>query len=966
MRKIFRQGALLLLLAALVCALAAHALAAGELPFDDVGKGDWFHDAVQYVYESSIMSGTSENRFSPKTNTTRGMIVTILYRMEGSPSAGKASFTDVGAGKYYADAVSWANENNVVSGYGNGRFGPDDPITREQMAAILYRYSAVKGYDTSARGSIDGFADKGHISAYAVDAMRWAVGEGLISGVGSDRLDPAGKALRCQVAAILTRFCSTNPQNGLLNVRFDSKGGSSVPAQSVERGKAASDPGTPSRAGYTFVGWFQEDAGTPFNFRTPIEKSLVLTAQWAEKSNGANTVYAYDEAHVAEENGLRFIDNAILAITKPGLSSGEKTKLAASIGGTVVGSLTEVSDVLQIRVPVSSYDGLKSLAEQAEKNDAVYCAFPDTINDAVESASHAYKDTDPWRKTMFGLKNDWWATAINAQSAWAAFGEMRSAIPISVGVVDGGFDLPHEDLNARFPTSDYEAANYIDYIDDGNDHGTAVAGLIGAENNNKGMCGVAYGAPLVCVDRTPANMNHDGEVGFRTIDYMWAFDEILKAGARVINFSVGFSHRSESGFQKMKAEHPEWTWTSADEYNAYVTQAALELGRTYASYLGSVIRKGWDPLFVQAAGNGIDNGSSGIAAIWVGWFGSITQEIADTAAANYGMPGSELLSHILVVGATGSKKDKDGNYIMTQYSNFGRTVNICAPGGSESEGVLTTSLSNGYTSSFWGTSAAAPIVSGAAAFIWSINPSLTAPEVRELLLNNYSVRAVGDAAAKGSYPMLDLYKAAEAAVKTLRNNTVILSGHVVNEQGDDLDGVRVTILSMDGRIAYGSGSTDGSGMFRISSELQKIMVVLEKKGYITIRGRVDLSTFAGKLPADAVLNFEINSNREGDIVMYRDSSEQQALTGVVIDLDTNKPVAGVAVSFFSEMHPEECETVITDKDGRFTFRNKTIANDWWSLSVEDDQYEYDRNVNVTAEGYATTEGFCGYLYVKKK
>ena len=180
-----------------------------ELPFIDVRGDDWFYDDVAYVYENGLMNGTSETTFSPYISTTRGMIVTILYRMEGKPAVLEACpFTDVKAGAYYERAIVWAAENGIVKGYGNGCFGPDDQITREQMAAILYRYAKNRGLDVSVgeNTNILSYDDALDISEYAVPAMQWACGAQIIHGADG-RLTPGEKATRAQVAAILHRFC---------------------------------------------------------------------------------------------------------------------------------------------------------------------------------------------------------------------------------------------------------------------------------------------------------------------------------------------------------------------------------------------------------------------------------------------------------------------------------------------------------------------------------------------------------------------------------------------------------------------------------------------------------------------------------------------------------------------------------------------------------------------------------------
>ncbi len=174
--------------------------------FIDVKKTDWFYDAVKYVYEKGLMKGVSDTAFDPGATTARAMLVTILYRLEGSPAVSAAhAFSDVATAKYYADAVAWSVENNIVGGYGNGKFGPEDAITREQLATILYRYAAFKGYDVSARADLSGFADADSVSAYAKDAMRWANAKGFIQGSGTN-LTPKSNALRSQMAAIIQRF----------------------------------------------------------------------------------------------------------------------------------------------------------------------------------------------------------------------------------------------------------------------------------------------------------------------------------------------------------------------------------------------------------------------------------------------------------------------------------------------------------------------------------------------------------------------------------------------------------------------------------------------------------------------------------------------------------------------------------------------------------------------------------------
>lgn len=179
----------------------------GANPFTDVSEKDWFYGDVMFAYENGLMIGTGNAQFRPHGTATRGMMATILWRMAGSPAPkGNSSFTDVEAGTWYTDAIAWTAENGIFLGYGNNKVGPNDSITREQLAAIFFRYADYKGCDMNAKGELDKFRDAGKVSDYARAAMQWAVGSGLIQGKPDGVLDPQGTATRAEIAAMLHRF----------------------------------------------------------------------------------------------------------------------------------------------------------------------------------------------------------------------------------------------------------------------------------------------------------------------------------------------------------------------------------------------------------------------------------------------------------------------------------------------------------------------------------------------------------------------------------------------------------------------------------------------------------------------------------------------------------------------------------------------------------------------------------------
>lgn len=177
-----------------------------ELPFSDVKTSDWFYDPVKYVYNQGLMTGTSATEFAPNLTTTRGMIVSILHRLEGGPVVENDVFSDVSSDDWYGQSVAWAASVGVVNGFEDGTFRPNDPITREQMAAILYNYSQYKGYDVSARADLSKYSDAASVSSWATEVLSWANAEGLVNGMTKTTLDPQASATRAQVATILLRY----------------------------------------------------------------------------------------------------------------------------------------------------------------------------------------------------------------------------------------------------------------------------------------------------------------------------------------------------------------------------------------------------------------------------------------------------------------------------------------------------------------------------------------------------------------------------------------------------------------------------------------------------------------------------------------------------------------------------------------------------------------------------------------
>lgn len=251
---------LLITLSVLLGLLGGAVSAANRVQFSDVRSTDWFYESVQYVCAHGIMNGSGANSFAPQEKTTRGMVVTMLYRYESSPLvSAQCPFQDVAAGKYYRNAVVWAAENQIVGGIGGNRFGPDEAVTREQLAAILYRYANYKGYDTQRSAGLARFADSTDVGSYAVNAMKWAVAEGLLSGVSATELQPKGFAIRAQVAAILMRFCegtasgepaAASDEKEQENTKPAGSSGSTESGDKADSGESTEKPDVPAQSGF--------------------------------------------------------------------------------------------------------------------------------------------------------------------------------------------------------------------------------------------------------------------------------------------------------------------------------------------------------------------------------------------------------------------------------------------------------------------------------------------------------------------------------------------------------------------------------------------------------------------------------------------------------------------------------------------------------------------------------------------
>lgn len=766
MKKKTRPISLLLALCMVLGMLPGTVFATGSgMPFTDVKETDWFYDAVRYVYENGMMSGTGSSTFAPDSSTTRGMIVTILHRLEGTPSASGEQFSDVPAAQYYAKAVAWASANGIVSGYGNGCFGPNDPITREQLAAILYRYADYKGYGVSIgkKADLSGYADAASISDWAVSAFQWACGAGIIGG-SDGKLTPQGAATRAQTAAMLYRFCESFraekitsptgpvdshpvtpapelPDTTSYSVIFDPNGEDveNMPAeQLVANGEYAAEPHSPTRDGYIFEGWYSNERCTiRYDFSSIVSSDLRLYARW--RSEKESYIYTPDKEHfkVDEESGISYVDNMLLLFFKSGTTEEMIDDVIQSVDGTIVGVLFGIQHY-QVQIEARSMDELETICHELEQLDCVNFASFDLVTEFTEDIT----PDDPWNDASWNDNNpageNWWAEAIHLRDAWDYEQEFTH---VDIGIVDWGFYTEHDDLK-----------NKISYVSAGNEphyHGTHVAGIIGAEaNNREGISGIVWNCDLLVYD-----VNIEGDDFDK--NYVNSLSHYLSSMALLIEQAEG--RRAVVNF------------SICSKYEMTSQKNRDEIASFCSKYLFSLLDRGYDFVIVESSGN-----ENSEATHWA-FLATITQKnCCNTYTESTGITPDDIIKRCVIVG----NAQNDGGQTYSRYqgevgSNYGSRVDIMAPG-TDIYSTWVEEVKNGYVGTYkskLGTSLAAPMVTGVASLVWSINPSLTGVEVRDIIKNSADIPVTGGPNMVNAAAAVEMARARDFELKFVDSKT---------------------------------------------------------------------------------------------------------------------------------------------------------------------------------------------------
>ena len=507
--------------------------------------------------------------------------------------------------------------------------------------------------------------------------------------------------------------------------------------------------------------------------------------------NEENIAYEGDSSTI-------YFNNLLVVYTFDNLSSDEAQNLAESVNGSIVGKISGTVNMLQIMVRESSLVELNSMADILMTDSRVLFASYDYPVEFAETSA----DSNPWsnhdeppdedRGNEYKPDgHDWWAEAIGAYTAW----EYEDyCTPIKVGIIDSGFWDQHDDLRGKISfLPDYSTNSE-------KNHGTHVAGIIAAKNNKIGIRGIADAASLICVDWSPTDSINYLSSG----EYVKIIKRLIENDVKVINNSWGTPFQSEKGYT---GGIPSFIFNLfRDSYDTYVKQVETYSKQTAQTCIVLIIElllnDKKDFLVIQAAGNGYDNAGPGVDARCSCYFCGIDEDVFNSCFsatmrqklfAYEGISYADVNDRVIIVGAVDNTTDRNGNYEMSYFSNYGENVDICAPGGDVYSTIYNNETNHYEYSDMSGTSMAAPIVAGSAAQVWSIDPTLSAADVKGCLIKNALYQAY-DPETNSSYPMLNL----GCAVETLGKRGA--SHETVKEPSSERDIVLVldTSGSMNG------------------------------------------------------------------------------------------------------------------------------------------------------------------------
>lgn len=702
----------------------------------------WAEEEVELAKDAGLITDSvMEDYQADITREQFCELVILAYEELSGEEAytGNVYFEDT-----YNPEILKAANLGIVNGYGDGIFAPDDLITREQIATMLVRMLEVALDVNFLDYERTYFDDEEDISFWSWDFVQYAYYHNIMKGVGNNCIAPLENTT-CEQAILLV---------------------------------------------YRTVNGDYEESKENDDYKYDVSET-------------EDSFYELSPEHIAqdEETYLYYTDNIILAFIEDNLTRWEKEEIAKYIDGELIAQLVGTVNVLQIKIGVSSYDELNSLAELLMEHDKVYFATPDIL---MNKSSFNDIEIDGMGSYYAG-KDEWWFEAIDADYVWDNYSDY--IFGSTVGALEcGGVVNQHGELSGKisFPTG-YSYDN-IKLIDEGDaSHGTNVCGIIAANKDDKqGIVGIANTSRIVYAPMeygyVSAKYKNYRTDNIYAIDYESALkivaglENVYDLGAKAINVSMGDICYGEDRFYELKDveqeigpyntydDYKNASWFhrmsedefygnkvilakpefKAQDYKAYLIIREYRLiseSRIIAAVTCQLIKEGdHEFLIIQGAGNGENNQFNvGVEAKLSGLWAYTFEGVAEQALEDYDISYQELKDHIMIVAAVDKKSDNDTNYTLVSGSNYGeKYVDICAPG----KDIYTCNMyteENGWYETADGTSMAAPMVTGTAAVLWGIDPSLTAGEVKELIIEGAKYKAIGVGDDAGTeYPMLNV------------------------------------------------------------------------------------------------------------------------------------------------------------------------------------------------------------------
>ncbi len=778
-------------------------------------RGHWAENIIDKWSAKGIINGDGDGTFRPDDSITRAEFTKIVVTAKGYTDISSEIYTDVSPGDWYYNVIMAASYAGIIKGDPDGSFRPNESITREEACVIISRAYTLSG------GGNTNFIDEYNISDWAFSAISELYNNNIIIGYEDGSFMPLAPITRAETVQILDRIYKDDPM-------FNSSSDDDWYISSMISGNTGSG-----------------NSGNGYN--SPVNPNVRPTAKPNTDDKDLSqddSIYELNPEHIAmdDETCLHYTDNIILAFIKSGLSSSRKNEIAKSVSGKIVAQLSGGINLLQIEVSVSSLDELNNLSEQLMSLSDVNYASPDIlINKDLISYSNTYSSNNE-----YAGESEWWFKAIEADYVWNNYEKYIE--PTTVGVIDTLVDDNHTDLKngsskkVTFADKYYRQYNESYMTEELNsvnknitnlNHGTGVTGILAADRNNIGITGVANKSNVIFASFGAWQDEWSDEIwGLKfesELGNIYALKKEIELGAKVINNSYGITFHTERYFNDHRNDEGVKDFNSYEAYKKSIESAAHISSIFTAVASCELIKSNPRILFVESAGNGEDNGEykgPGIDAFHEGaWAGIERNETFEKICNRYNMTYDDLKDHILVVGAVEDSKEGE-NYYMTDFSNYGETVDICAPG----KNLLTCSVTeeSGFEGGVNGTSEAAPMVTGTAAILWGIDPTLSAAQVKDYIIKGAKCEAIGVANSSGyRYPMLNVRGAVEQLIHQC-NITVL--------DKDNGQPIQDADISFNNKFF----STDENGKCEIYLPVGKNNIHLEKDGYKAIDETIEI------------------------------------------------------------------------------------------------------------------------------